>query len=178
MRFVTRSLGTHGPDGPAPRSWVSVESDQLIFSCYVGGFRSFRIFVGGASHKLRSRNSCSSVHPPIVFLKRHCLFKKTKKTLSFFSQASVASASALDDVNMDFTGPVKTATKQFPMDYLKNVVLPDGRGSHHAVCCYDDNGNVDMIAVVWADRDRRCFICKNGQLRAEILGVCVAHSKS
>ena len=82
---------------------------------------------------------------------------------SFF--ASVASASALDDVNMDFTGPVKTATKQFPMDYLKNIVLPDGRGSHHAVCCYDDNGNVDMIAVVWADRERRYFICKNGSLR-------------
>ena len=89
--------------------------------------------------------------------------RRAVKGDSFF--ASVAAASALDDANMDFTGPVKQATKQFPMDYLKNFVLPDGRGSHHAVCCYDDNGDIDMIAVVWVDRERRYFVCKNGSLR-------------
>ena len=77
--------------------------------------------------------------------------------------ASVATTDELDKLGFDFTGPVKTATKNYPMDYLKNVVLP-GRGGHHAICCYNDDGTVDKIAVVWCDRDRRYFISKSGSL--------------
>ena len=80
---------------------------------------------------------------------------------SFFS--GVVTMESLAAVGLSLTGVVKTMTKKFPMNYLKNVVLPT-RGSHHAVCCYNEDGSVKAVACVWVDRERRYFISKGGSL--------------
>jgi hypothetical protein len=54
-------------------------------------------------------------------------------------------------------GVVKTATRNYPMKYLSNIVLHN-RGDKHGVVAKDADGNVEMLAFVWMDRERRYFI--------------------
>ena len=62
-------------------------------------------------------------------------------------------------MGLRFIGTVKTATKGFPMHYLQCVQLPGGKGDHRALLSKDnDIGGMFMMALVWADRDRRYFI--------------------
>ena len=71
--------------------------------------------------------------------------------------ASVQAAKALFNMGLRFIGTVKTATKGFPMHFLQRVLLPGGKGDHKALLARDETG-MNMIAMVWADRDRRYFI--------------------
>lgn len=52
-----------------------------------------------------------------------------------------------------FIGVVKTATRRFPMQYLSSRVLRN-RGEHHGVVTKDPDGNINMMAFVWLDRER------------------------
>ena len=52
---------------------------------------------------------------------------------------------------------IKTSTKQFPLQYLSGLEL-NQRGEHKALLSRDGDGNVEAIALMWVDRDRRYFI--------------------
>jgi hypothetical protein len=77
--------------------------------------------------------------------------------------ASVGAADALKLLKFRFIGVVKTATRHFPMSYLNTLVLND-RGDRQGVVRRDINGQPDLMAFVWMDRDRRYFICSGGSL--------------
>jgi Transposase IS4 len=72
--------------------------------------------------------------------------------------ASVQSARELWRIKLRFIGVLKTATKQFPMHYLSRVLLPAGKGDHKALKGYDQDTGCQLLAIVWADRERRFFI--------------------
>ena len=65
--------------------------------------------------------------------------------------ASVQAAKALFNMGLRFIGTVKTAMKGFPMHFLQRIVFP-------AVLAKDETGMNMIIAMVWADCDRRYFI--------------------
>ncbi len=77
--------------------------------------------------------------------------------------ASVGAADALKLLKFKLIGAVKTATHHFRMSYLNTLVLND-RGDRQGVVRKDVNGQPDMMAFVWMDRDRRYFICSGGSL--------------
>ena len=72
--------------------------------------------------------------------------------------ASVQAAKVLFGMGLRFIGTVKTSTKGFPMHYLQRVLLPGGKGDHRALLTKDEETGTFMMALVWADRDRRYFI--------------------
>jgi Transposase IS4 len=72
--------------------------------------------------------------------------------------ASVQTARELWRIKLRFIGVLKTATKQFPMHYLSRVLLPGGKGDHKALKGYDSASGCQLLAIVWADRERRFFI--------------------
>jgi Transposase IS4 len=80
---------------------------------------------------------------------------------SYFS--SVSAVEELTKMQLRFIGVVKTATRKYPMHYLSNLVLYE-RGARHGVVAKDADGNVNMLAFVWMDRDRRYFIASAGSL--------------
>jgi hypothetical protein len=71
--------------------------------------------------------------------------------------ASVPAVSALRDRNLLFIGVIKTATKQYPMPFFNNHEL-SFRGQHKHLVSVKEDGEVEMIALVWLDRNRRHFI--------------------
>ena len=52
---------------------------------------------------------------------------------------------------------IKSSTRQFPLQYLSSLEL-NRRGDHKALLCRDGNGDVEAIALMWVDRNRRYFI--------------------
>ncbi|KAG7341012.1 transposase IS4 [Nitzschia inconspicua] len=74
---------------------------------------------------------------------------------SFF--ASVATAKELKSMGLRFIGVVKTASSHYPMTWLSSVELSN-RGDHKGLVHLDNDGNPDMMAFVWVDRERRYFI--------------------
>jgi len=70
---------------------------------------------------------------------------------SFF--ASVTTAIKLKSAGLRFIGVVKTATKGYPMQYLGNVALMEGKGDMKGVLSTGDN-NSNLLAFVWVDCDR------------------------
>ena len=74
---------------------------------------------------------------------------------SFF--ASVTTAEELQTRGLKFIGVVKTAHRKYPMEYLSNLPIA-GRFQHRSMVRKNDQDNVTMAAIVWADRDRRYFI--------------------
>ena len=72
--------------------------------------------------------------------------------------ASVQSAKELFSMGLRFIGTVKTATKNFPMNFLQRVLLPGGKGDSRSLITKDPTTGMAMVAFVWADRDRRYFI--------------------
>jgi Transposase IS4 len=82
---------------------------------------------------------------------------------SYFS--SVQTAVKLKEHRMKYIGVVKTATKQFPMQYLGCIELPN-KGGHVGLISKDDYGEPDLLSFVWRDRDRRYFIASGSSLAA------------
>ncbi|KAG7349744.1 transposase IS4 [Nitzschia inconspicua] len=74
---------------------------------------------------------------------------------SFF--ASAATAKELKSMGLRFIGVVKTASSNYPMTWLSSVELSN-RGDHKGLVHLDNNGNQDMMAFVWVDRERKYFI--------------------
>lgn len=72
--------------------------------------------------------------------------------------ASVATAVECMKKGNNFTGCVKTATKEFPMQELDDHVFVR-RGERKALAHIDEHSkNTIMLAWVWLDRNRRFFI--------------------
>ena len=55
-------------------------------------------------------------------------------------------------------GVVKTAAKNFPMNYLSEVELKERGNSYSLVSLKEGTDVAEMTATVWMDRDRRYFI--------------------
>jgi len=72
--------------------------------------------------------------------------------------ASVQAAIRLFRIGLRFIGIIKTATTGYPMVHLGRVVLPEGKGDRHGVITFDEESGCQILAFVWSDRDRRCFI--------------------
>ena len=58
---------------------------------------------------------------------------------------------------MLFIGVIKTATKQYPISYFNELEFPS-RGLHKHLVTVKEDGEVEMIALCWLDRNRRHFI--------------------
>ena len=71
--------------------------------------------------------------------------------------ASVSAVTEMKKVGIRFIGVIKTATKQFPMAYLSSQEVIE-RGNSHALYTKDQDGEVELLAVMWVDRDRRYFV--------------------
>ncbi|KAL7462969.1 hypothetical protein ACHAXS_003342 [Conticribra weissflogii] len=71
--------------------------------------------------------------------------------------ASVATCKEFATCNIGFIGIVKTATKEYPMDYLKQAEV-ERRGGMHALVSKDGDGVAELVSLMWVDRERRFFI--------------------
>lgn len=74
--------------------------------------------------------------------------------------ASVKTAKHLFKGGLRFIGVVKTCTKDFPMDHLQSLEMSGDKGSMKGLLTKADPDNDDcqLLAFVWVDRNRRCFI--------------------
>jgi Transposase IS4 len=81
---------------------------------------------------------------------------------SYFS--SVAAAQELKRNGLRYIGVVKTATKKFPMEFLKSRILLGGRGERYGLVANDSDGQPSLLSFVWVDRERRYFIATAGSL--------------
>jgi hypothetical protein len=75
---------------------------------------------------------------------------------SYFS--SVEAALHLRDLGLKYVGVVKTATRRFPKAYLEQQTLQN-RGDRLSLAHYNHHREIDMMAMLWLDRERRYFIC-------------------
>lgn len=72
--------------------------------------------------------------------------------------ASVSTGVQLKKHGWTFLGNVKTATKEFPMEYLGKQILA-ARGARVVLASInEETGETELVAVTWLDRNRRCFI--------------------
>ena len=71
--------------------------------------------------------------------------------------ASVAAARHLLGMGLRFIGVVKAATRGYPVSTLSTLPLED-RSEHVAYVHKTADGVVDMVALLWVDRDRRYCI--------------------
>lgn len=60
-------------------------------------------------------------------------------------------------MGLGFVGVVKTATRGFPMNTLSRLEMA-ARGDHQTYVHMGEDGAVDMMAIVWVDRERRFFV--------------------
>jgi len=85
--------------------------------------------------------------------KKRCVFGD-----SWF--ASVETALALrKELGMEFTGPIKTAHKYFPIDPLRFTLSEMSRGQHVVLKC---NEHDNLWAVGWHDHHYKCYITTHG----------------
>lgn len=71
--------------------------------------------------------------------------------------ASVTAATQLRGMGLRFIGVVKTATRGYPMQALSTLEVT-ARGDHATYFHTTAEGVVDLMAVMWVDRNRRIFI--------------------
>jgi hypothetical protein len=77
--------------------------------------------------------------------------------------ASVFTAIEMRRLGLGFIGVVKTASKKYPMAYLKGYEVED-RGQWKGLVCQVD-GQDSMYAFLWVDRNRRYSITNTSSLR-------------
>jgi Transposase IS4 len=77
--------------------------------------------------------------------------------------ASVRTAEALFQMNLRFIGVVKTATKRFPMDHFRSVVMGE-KGDRKGLISLDASNTPRYLSIIFVDRDRRYFIATTGSL--------------
>ena len=78
--------------------------------------------------------------------------------------ASVTATEELLHMGMYFIGVVKTATSQFPKAFLENSQLSN-KGDCKGCITKNAEGDPEMMAFVWLDRDRRMFITSCSSLK-------------
>jgi hypothetical protein len=71
--------------------------------------------------------------------------------------ASVSAVTEMKKLGLRFIGIIKTATKQFSMAYLSSREVIE-RGNSHALYTNNQDGEVELLAVMWVDRDRGYFV--------------------
>lgn len=73
------------------------------------------------------------------------------------------SAKKLFEHGLRFTGVVKNATREYPMQHLSSQVMPN-KGDHTTMVaeCKSQNASFKLMAICWVDRNRRCFISSAG----------------
>jgi len=71
--------------------------------------------------------------------------------------ASVKAALELRSMGLRFVGVVKNSTTQYPMPALSTLEVPS-RGSSASLYHRDADGQIDPMAAMWVNRDRRYFI--------------------
>ena len=71
--------------------------------------------------------------------------------------ASVSAVIEIKKLGLRSIGVIKTATKQFPMAYLSSREVI-GHGNSHALYTKNQDDEVELLAIIWIDRDRRYFI--------------------
>ena len=69
----------------------------------------------------------------------------------------VTSVEEMMRIGIRFIRVVKTETTEHLMEYLSSIELNEGRGQQ-VVVVLKSNGLPTMMAYVWMDRNRRCFI--------------------
>jgi hypothetical protein len=80
--------------------------------------------------------------------------------------ASVPAAQLMTCNGMQFIGVVKTATRNYPMRYLASVELNHQGDQKGLVSNGQQDGDPKMLAFVWMDCQRRCFIATASSLEA------------
>ena len=75
--------------------------------------------------------------------------------------ASVLTTVKLWDVGMRFTGVVKTATRLYPLPYLSSLEM-QRKGDFVSMTSGSSQNRPSLLAVCWADRDRRYFVSSAG----------------
>ena len=74
--------------------------------------------------------------------------------------ASVETALALrHEMGVHFTGPIKTATKEFPIEAMRWTLAAMNRGAHIVLKCLDHE---NLWAVGWHDVHFKCYVTTNG----------------
>lgn len=71
--------------------------------------------------------------------------------------ASVTTATHVRSMGLRFIGVVKTATRGYPMQALSTMEVCE-RGDHATYFHATPDGTIELMAVVWVDRDRRYFV--------------------
>ncbi len=74
--------------------------------------------------------------------------------------ASVSTALALrEHLGVHFTGPIKTAHNNFPIEAIRHTLAKMNRGDHITLKCEDvDN----LWAVGWHDHHYKCYVTTHG----------------
>jgi hypothetical protein len=76
---------------------------------------------------------------------------------SWFAGRNTAKA-LMEELNLHFTGPVKTSTRGFPMDALHWTVSEKERGEHVVFYNAEDN----LYAIGWNDHHYKCYVTTHG----------------
>jgi len=71
--------------------------------------------------------------------------------------ASVGAALQLKSMGLRFVGVVKNSTTRYPMAAPSTLEVPT-RGSSASLYHRDAAGQIDLMAAMWVNRDRRYFI--------------------
>ncbi len=74
--------------------------------------------------------------------------------------ASVKTVLALrETLGLHFTGPIKTATANFPIDIMRATLAKMKRGEHIVLKCEDV---ANLWAVGWHDHHFKCYVTSHG----------------
>ena len=77
--------------------------------------------------------------------------------------ASVQAAEVMEQEGLKFIGVVKTTMKMFPMKNLQSIEL-EKRGDRVGLVRRKEEGDCDLLAFAWMDRERRYFICSGSNM--------------
>lgn len=108
---------------------------------------------------LRDVSSAHLPHGTIVLQQLVSPWSGTNRIVcadSYF--ASVTAAETLKSMGLKFIGVVKTSTKKYPMATLASLPVTN-RGDQISYVNRNSDGTLNMMALLWVDRERRYFIC-------------------
>jgi hypothetical protein len=64
-----------------------------------------------------------------------------------------------EELGVHFTGPVKTATANFPIEQMRHTLATMNRGEHIVLKCIDVP---NLWAVGWHDHHYKCYVTTHG----------------
>jgi hypothetical protein len=82
-----------------------------------------------------------------------CIHGPTQDALLLPIPILLQAALRLYRMGLRFIGTGKTATKEFPMNYLGTKVMADGRGDRYGLVSKDGESGCQLLALCWVDRD-------------------------